>query len=183
MKSNQYEMRKTWKVKGNRDELFEILTNAVDYPRWWPSLFLDIEDTGVVKEAGGNMYALRSTGGWFPATLQWNLVNVNESTPYRVSVRACGDVTGRGTWKLTEDGEYVNVELLWILEADKPLLKYLSFILKPVFMANFHWCMKRGYESLNLELQRRRATSHEEIRQLPSPPGPTFQPKEKVKSS
>jgi hypothetical protein len=61
----------------------------------------------------------------------------------------------------------------WRVRAAKPLLRYLSFLLRPVFAANHHWAMARGEESLKLELLRRRAASDEERARIPAPPGPT----------
>jgi hypothetical protein len=42
------------------------------------------------------------------------------------------------------------------VRADKPILRYGSFILKPIFAANHRWAMARGEESLARELLRRR---------------------------
>jgi hypothetical protein len=53
--------------------------------------------------------------------------------------------------------------------AEKPLLKKLSWLLRPAFAANHEWAMRKGLESLELELRRRRGEL-----QVPPPPGPTF---------
>ena len=45
----------------------------------------------------------------------------------------------------------------WRLRAEKPLLKSLSFLLKPLFRWNRGWAMARGEEGLRRELIRRRA--------------------------
>ena len=62
----------------------------------------------------------------------------------------------------------------WRVQATKPLLRRLAWLLKPVFAANHRWAMARGEESLRLELRRQRATSEAERRRIPPPPGPTF---------
>jgi hypothetical protein len=61
----------------------------------------------------------------------------------------------------------------WNIRAAKPLLRYLSPLLKPVFAANHHWAMRMGEISLKLELARRRARTPEELARIPPPPGPT----------
>ncbi len=58
----------------------------------------------------------------------------------------------------------------WRISATKPLLRRLSWLLRPAFSANHHWAMKRGEESLRLELRRRRAPAEP----VPPPPPPTF---------
>jgi hypothetical protein len=62
----------------------------------------------------------------------------------------------------------------WRIRADKPLLRYGSFVFRPIFGANHRWAMARGEESLNLELRRRRAQTEEERAAIPAPPRPTF---------
>ncbi|HKG20626.1 MAG TPA: polyketide cyclase, partial [Blastocatellia bacterium] len=80
----------------------------------------------------------------------------------------------QGTWTFRQDGDYVNVIYDWKIRADKPLLRALSFLLKPVFSANHRWAMRRGEESLKLELARVRAATEAEAALVPPPPGPTF---------
>ena len=70
-------------------------------------------------------------------------------------MRASGDFEGEGRWSLTQDGLYTDVTYHWSIEANKPLLRYLSFLLRPLFAANHHWAMARGEESLERELARR----------------------------
>jgi hypothetical protein len=71
---------------------------------------------------------------------------------------------------------YVELTLIydWRIRADKPLLKALSFLLKPIFSANHRWAMSRGLDSLKLALARRRAATPEDAAKIPPPPGPTF---------
>jgi hypothetical protein len=60
----------------------------------------------------------------------------------------------------------------WRVSAAKPLLRRLSWLMKPAFAANHRWAMARGQESLALELRRRRHPG--DARSVPPPPGPTF---------
>jgi hypothetical protein len=62
----------------------------------------------------------------------------------------------------------------WRVSATKPLLRRLSWLLRPAFAANHRWAMARGEESLALEMRRRRAGSEEARRRVPPPPPPTF---------
>jgi len=67
----------------------------------------------------------------------------------------------------------VNVTYDWKIKAEKPLLRYFSFIMKPIFSANHHWAMAKGEESLQRELARRHAANQEELALIPAPPEPT----------
>jgi len=64
----------------------------------------------------------------------------------------------------------VNVTYDWTIDANKPVIEKLSFLLKPIFKRNHNWTMKRGEESLKLELLRRRAKSSQELGAIPPPP-------------
>jgi len=69
-------------------------------------------------------------------------------------------------WTLHQDGDFVEVTYDWRIAAEKPLLRYGSFALRPFFAANHRWAMARGQESLELELRRRRGE-----KDVPAPPG------------
>ncbi|MGE3271935.1 MAG: hypothetical protein AB7P40_24485 [Chloroflexota bacterium] len=70
-----------------------------------------------------------------------------------------GDSVGRGEWTLRQDGPTADIVYDWQIRADKPLLKWFSPILKPIFSANHRWAMARGEESLVRELERRRGVA------------------------
>src|SRR5262249_10169024 len=85
---------------------------------------------------------------------------------------ASGDFDGRGEWTFVQDGSHVNIQYDWRIRAEKPLLRHLSPLLRPLFEANHQWAMAQGEESLKVELLRRRATSEAAVAQIPPPPGP-----------
>ena len=64
----------------------------------------------------------------------------------------------------------VNLTYDWKIRADKPLLRYLSFLLKPIFAANHRWAMTKGEKSLKLELACRRSPTPEDATRIPPPP-------------
>jgi hypothetical protein len=60
-------------------------------------------------------------------------------------------------WSFTEHGRDLRILFDWRLRAEKPLLKSLSFLLKPLFRWNHRWAMARGEEGLRRELALRRS--------------------------
>ena len=79
---------------------------------------------------------------------------------------------GRGVWTIDQAGRFVDITYDWRLRAEKPLLRTLSFLLKPLFESNHRWAMAQGERSLRLELLRRRATSAASRDAIAPPPGP-----------
>jgi hypothetical protein len=112
------------------------------------------------------------TKGWLPYTLKWESVVVESRYPNGFTIEASGDFVGRGVWTFTQDGPFVDVVYDWRILAEKPLLKALTPILKPIFEANHRWAMRQGEASLKLELARRRAADDASRRAIAPPPGP-----------
>jgi hypothetical protein len=110
--------------------------------------------------------------GWLPYTIHWEFVVVESRYPFGFTIEAIGDFVGRGVWTFLQDGPIVNVTYDWRIRAEKPLLKTLSPVLRPMFEANHRWAMAQGEASLKLELERRRATSEAVRAAIPPPPGP-----------
>jgi hypothetical protein len=112
------------------------------------------------------------TKGWLPYTLRWESVITASNYPNGFTMDAVGDFVGRGIWTFRQDGPSVDIAYDWRIAAEKPLLRALSGILRPVFEANHKWSMAQGQKSLELELARRRATSDAARAKVPPPPGP-----------
>jgi len=169
---NDYHFITTWRVPGTVEEITAILGNAPDLARWWPSVYLQVKELAPGDGTGVGRVIDLYTKGWLPYTLRWQFV-VTEVHPGGFSLAATGDFVGRGIWTLTQAGPDVMVQYDWKVRADKPLLRDLSFIMKPIFSANHHWAMRMGERSLLLELARRHARTAIERELLPAPPGPT----------
>ena len=172
MPSNEYHFITRWRVQGTADEVYDLISHPLDYPRWWPCVYLQTEEVAPGDEHGVGRRIRLHTKGWLPYTLRWESCSTESKRPQHLAIRATGDFDGRGIWTLQQDGLFVNITFDWKLTADKPLLRYLSFLLKPVFSANHRWAMARGLDSLQLELARRHAQTDDERRLIPMPPGP-----------
>jgi hypothetical protein len=168
MPFNDYHFVTRWRVVSTSEEVYAVLDEATDLPRWWPSVYLTVKRLPPELERGpGNIYELR-TKGWLPYTLRWRMRRTEDNPPHGFSFDAWGDFVGRGEWTLKQDGPTVDVTFDWRLRADKPLIKAMSWLFKRIFSANHRWAMRKGEESLNLELPRRHG------KEVAPPPGPTF---------
>ena len=171
--SSDYHFVTRWRVRGTREEVAAVLRDASDLPRWWPSVYLAVRVLDEGGQGGVGRVVDLWTKGWLPYTLRWRFTTTHNFGPDGLSLRAEGDFVGAGTWVFKQDGDFVNAFYDWRISAEKPLLKRLTWLLRPAFSANHRWAMRQGEESLRLELERRRL---EPARRegLPRPPGPTF---------
>ena len=174
MSITDYRFVSRWRVRGEVEEVADVLGDAEGLARWWPSVYLKVETLEPGDERGAGKLVRLHTKGWLPYTLRWEFRTVAADHPRGYEVEAVGDLEGRGRWALTQEGAFVSATYDWRVRARKPLLRALSFLLKPVFAANHRWAMARGEESLKLELMRRRARSPEELARIPPPPPPSF---------
>jgi hypothetical protein len=174
MPSNEYHFVTVWRPEETVNEVADILQDAQSLARWWPSVYLDVKQLDPGEEDGTGKVVSLYTKGWMPYTLRWQFRVVESNYPHGFSLQAFGDFDGFGIWFLEQDGQCVNVTYDWRVRADKPLLRVMSFLLKPIFSANHRWAMERGEQSLVLEIARRRALCRGKAALIPPPPGPTF---------
>jgi hypothetical protein len=170
--TNEYAFVSTWRVEGTCGEVADILGDPLTLARWWPSVYLDVHEVRPPDARGLGQRVRLHTKGWLPYTIRWELEVVDSRYPNGFTIVANGDFDGRGVWTIEQDGRFVNLTYDWRLRAEKPLLRNLSFVLKPLFEANHRWAMAQGEESLKLELLRRHATSDAARAAVAAPPGP-----------
>ena len=171
MAIKKYHFITNWRVEATCQEVYITLKEANDLKRWWHSVYLDVKTLEKGDAHGLGKVVELYTKGWLPYTLKWQfrVTEVHPNTFSGFSLEAFGDFVGRGIWTFEQDGAFCNIVYDWEIEAEKPLLKYLSFLMKPIFSANHLWAMRKGLESLVLELRRRKGEKN-----VPLPPPPTF---------
>ena len=157
MSNARYHFTTRWTLDAGCEEIYHILEKATDLPRWWPSVYLEVLELEQGAPDGVGKYIALHTKGWLPYTLRWNFRVTAAHFPTGYTLEADGDFEGRGVWTFRPlpDGRCEAV-YDWQISARKPLLKYLTFLLRPLFSANHRWAMRQGEESLRKELLRRR---------------------------
>jgi len=171
-----YQFLTEWRVAGTIDEVKAVLGDD-DYSsvtRWWPSVYLAVNQLEEGGPGGVGRVLDLYTKGWLPYTLRWTLRVSEPLTDDGYAIAASGDLTGEGRWTFEQDGPEVRITYDWRIQATKPLLRRMSWLLRPVFSANHHWAMRRGEESLRLEMRRRRQGLAPSRIPIPPPPPPTF---------
>lgn len=156
MPTNAYHFVTVWLLDDTTcEEVSDVLSQAEELPRWWPSVYLSVKVTENGDARGIGKRVELHTKGWLPYTLRWSFVITENRKPNGFALEATGDFVGRGIWTLTPYGDGVRVVYDWKISAEKGLLKTFSFLMKPVFSWNHRWAMRQGHESLKRELARR----------------------------
>ena len=175
--STDYHFITRWELNASCEEVYRILEDVEALADWWPSVYLNVKVIEKGQPGGIGKVVNLYTKGWLPYSLRWKFRVTEISFPSGFSLEAMGDFAGTGVWTFRQEGATCVVTYDWRISAEKPLLKKLTWLLRPIFSANHEWAMCKGLESLQLELRRRRGEHG-----VPKPPAPTF-PHNLLKSS
>jgi len=165
-----------WRLKARADEVYDVIAEPLEYPRWWPSVYLNVRETAAGKPGGLGRRVRLHTKGWLPYTLDWEAEVTEASAPGRIVLTASGDLNGTGIWTFVQDSDYVNATFDWTVTPAKSLLRYLTPVMRPVLEANHRWAMEQGEVSLREELIRYRARTPEDLMEAADPRGPVEVP-------
>ena len=152
-----YEIVSHWRVRGAIDDVFAVLTDGQSLPRWWPQAYASVKEVVPGDRRGVGRVADIVTRGVLPYDIKWRLEITEIDKPTLIRVKATGELTGRGEWRIGQEGDEVALTYTWQVSVGKPWLRRLEFILKPLFTANHKWAMKKGLEGMKRELARRAA--------------------------
>lgn len=135
-----------WEVDAPIEAVFEALADARTYPQWWRPVYLDVQSDG--PPTVGRVSVERFKGR-LPYRLQINSEIVRLDPPREFEIRATGDLSGRGVWTLRDDAPGgVCVRFDWRVNADRPLLRVLTPVLRPLFRANHNYAISRAKAGL-----------------------------------
>ena len=101
--------------------MYAILSQPLEYPRWWPSVYLTVQESKKGDASGKGREFHLQTKGWLPYTLEWDAKTVDTREPFHIVMTASGDFVGRGIWSIVPDGDFVDISFDWKLSALKKL--------------------------------------------------------------
>jgi uncharacterized protein YndB with AHSA1/START domain len=143
--ASEYVFIDEWDVAAPQEAVFEALADASTYPQWWKPVYISVETDGPPEVGRSSKQHFR---GILPYSLRMTSEIVRYEPPREFEVSAVGDLTGKGIWMLTPRDGKVHVRFDWRVSADRPLIRYLTPILRPVFRWNHNWSVARAREGL-----------------------------------
>ncbi len=138
--ASEYVFVDEWDVDASQEVVYDILKDARTYPEWWRPVYLSVE--------GDEQETHHRFKGRLPYTLDMHAKLVREEPPRQFEVRVDGDLRGKGVWTFEPRDGKTHVRWDWTVFADRPLLRRLTPVLKPLFRWNHNWAVARAREGL-----------------------------------
>ncbi len=134
-----------WDVDAPPEAVFDAIADATTYPEWWRPVYIDTTSDGP-PELG------RVSHQHFKGRLPYHLRTRSTITLYErptaIGADVEGDLRGRGLWTITPRGDGTHVRFDWRVYAEKPIVRALTPVLRPLFRWNHAWAIARAQEGL-----------------------------------
>ncbi|HEV2281593.1 MAG TPA: SRPBCC family protein [bacterium] len=160
MPSNVYRFVERWTIpNASPEEVYAVISEARLLPEWWKGVYLSVEPLDGEWTSPRVGFRVRAVArGFLPYKLHFVLESTVLEPARAVEVRIRGDLDG--TWRaaLSADGPGTRVDIEEQVIAEKPLVRALSPLLKPLFAWNHYWTTPRGERGLRAYLAGKGAT-------------------------
>ena len=157
--SYPYRIVSHWRAAGRIEDIYAILVDAESLPLWWPEAYRSVRTLAEGDADGVGRVTAITTRGALPYNVNWQVTLTEVRAPTLIRLDASGDVEGRGEWQLQQEGGDVTLRYDWRVRVGKRWMQRFEWLLKPAFVANHNWVMRRGERGLRGELARRAAAT------------------------
>jgi len=140
-----------WDVAAPQECVFAAVAKARTYPEWWTPVYLAVEGD---EEPRLGARSSQHFKGRLPYHLHTRGEIVEFDPPRLVRAEVEGDLRGVGIWTLTPTARGTHVRFDWEVYADRPLLRRLTPLLRPLFRWNHNWAIARAMHGLEPYAQR-----------------------------
>ena len=147
----KYEFVTIWRFKSPLAPVWEMIYNSDRWPSWWKG----VERVEVVKEGDENSIGSIHRYTWksklpYRLTFDMELTRVEQMSI--IEGKALGELSGKGLWQLSMDGEVTIARYDWQVETTKAWMNALAPVARPIFEWNHDYVMRRGGEGLRSRL-------------------------------
>jgi uncharacterized protein YndB with AHSA1/START domain len=138
---SRFDFSDEWDVDAPIEQVFDTLADGTTYPAWWRGVYIAATHDGT--------YTHQHFKGRLPYHLRTRTRTVHAQRPHRLEGETDGDLRGTGVWTLAgnDDGS-THVRFDWRVHADRPLLRLLTPVARPVLRWNHAWAIARAIEGL-----------------------------------
>jgi hypothetical protein len=145
---NQYHFEDHWHIPYSIEKVWDVLADPERFPVWWEGVYLS-----TAKISADRIDAVAR--GWLPYKLRFQIETIRRERPTLIEFKARGDFrTDSSKWILAPEETGTHVILDWNPIVEKPVVRFFSPILKPLFEWNHRWTMRRGESQITEYIRR-----------------------------
>ena len=136
-----------WKLGAPRQAVFDAIVDFRSWADWWPGLE-EITETDPGGPDGIGQEAQSRWRGPIGYVFRFSIVAVERREPEFLKGLASGDLSGTGSWSLSEYQGWTDVTLDWNVSAKRKWMEFLAPVARPVFVHGHDHVMRAGAEGL-----------------------------------
>jgi uncharacterized protein YndB with AHSA1/START domain len=142
----RYRFRSTWDLPAEPGKVYDVLSRAEDYPRWWPQVR---EVTPADDDSGTARFR-----SFLPYDLHVSVrAQLRDPAGGVLEIGMAGDLEGWSRWTLQAGGRGTRVRYEQEVVVRKPLMRRLAIPCRPFFRANHALMMRGGRRGLERYLE------------------------------
>jgi uncharacterized protein YndB with AHSA1/START domain len=144
---NEFVLVTTWTIPAPIEAVWAVLHDVQHWPTWWPYVrqVTEIEpgDADGVGARRGFVWSSR-----LPYRIAFEMRTTQMRRPVLIEGQASGDLNGTGRWDLEPIAGGTQVRYEWRVSADKPWMRWLAPVLRPLYVWNHNAVMRGGEQGL-----------------------------------
>lgn len=143
----QYRFLTTWLLDAPREPVWDAIYDQENWPQWWRGVKEVVELESGDEDGVGSLSRLvwRSR---LPYDLVFEARTTRVDKPHLIEADASGELTGKGRWRIYEEGGVTAVTYQWEVGTSRPWMNLLAPLARPVFAWNHDWVMAHGGEGM-----------------------------------
>ena len=147
----KYEFVTIWRFKSPLAPVWEMIYNSDRWPSWWKG----VERVERLKEGDENSIGSIHRYTWkskLPYRLTFDMELARVEPMSIIEGKAIGELSGKGLWQLSSEGEITTARYDWQVETTKAWMNLLTPVARPFFKWNHDVVMRWGAEGLARKL-------------------------------
>jgi uncharacterized protein YndB with AHSA1/START domain len=142
-----YAFLSLWVIDAPIDEVWEVISNADEYPSWWRY----VDYTREIEHGDDDGVGQKVRSKWssaLPYGFEFETEVARIEKPTTIELVSHGELEGSGTWELSTTHAGTAVRYYWRVRTTRLLMDLLGPVARPAFAWNHAVIMRAGGEGL-----------------------------------
>jgi hypothetical protein len=144
---NEFVLVTRWMIPALIEVVWEALHDVQQWPTWWKY----VKEVSEIEAGDADGVGARRHFVWatrLPYCIAFEMRTTRVLRPKLIEGRAGGDLNGTGRWDLKPVEGGTDVRYEWRVSADKPRMRLLAPLLRPMYVWNHGGVMQAGRDGL-----------------------------------